>query len=90
MSCLLSEMRFFRSLCRWVNALDPNIKKGPWTKEDDRKLLEFVEKLGKGESSSLSLCKNLKQMHSVYFVASFKQVNNFTNALSQELAVHPV
>lgn len=52
-----------------MNALDPNIKKGPWTKEDDRKLLEFVEKLGKGESASLSLCKNLKQMHSVYFVA---------------------
>ena len=36
-----------------MNALDPNINKGPWTKEDDRKLLEFVEKLGKGESSSL-------------------------------------
>jgi len=32
-----------------VNALDPNIKKGPWSKEDDRKLLEYVEQFGKGK-----------------------------------------
>ena len=32
-----------------MNALDPNINKGPWTKEDDRKLLEFVKEFGKGE-----------------------------------------
>lgn len=43
-----------------MNALDPNINKGPWTKEDDRKLLEYVEKFGKGEFvyevRSVSLC----------------------------------
>lgn len=33
-----------------MNALDPKINKGPWTKEQDQKLLENVEKFGKGQS----------------------------------------
>lgn len=35
-------------ICRWVNALDPKIEKGPWTKEQDKDLLENVSKFGKG------------------------------------------
>ena len=35
--------------CRWVNALDPKIDKGAWTKIQDQKLLENVEKFGQGE-----------------------------------------
>lgn len=35
-------------ICRWVNALDPKIEKGPWTKEQDKDLLENVNKFGKG------------------------------------------
>lgn len=34
---------------RWVNALDPKIDKGPWTSQQDRKLLENIDKFGKGE-----------------------------------------
>ena len=36
-------------LHRWVNALDPTLDKGPWTHQQDMKLLENVEKFGKGE-----------------------------------------
>ena len=40
---------FFLLLFRWVNALDPKIDKGPWTPQQDRKLLENIDKFGKGE-----------------------------------------
>lgn len=43
-----------------MNVLDFNINKGLWIKEDDWKLLEFVEKFGKGELCSFFLCKNLE------------------------------
>ncbi|KAL9985551.1 hypothetical protein ACROYT_G007972 [Oculina patagonica] len=39
---------------RWVNALDPKIDKGPWTKEQDQKLLENVETFGKGNWSKIA------------------------------------
>ena len=32
-----------------MNALDPKIDKGPWTPQQDRKLLENIDKFGKGE-----------------------------------------
>ena len=47
------KIRFINSnlffLFRWVNALDPKIDKGPWTPQQDRKLLENIDKFGKGE-----------------------------------------
>ena len=42
-------MAIFFCLFRWVNALDPKIDKGPWTPQQDRKLLENIDKFGKGE-----------------------------------------
>ncbi|XP_068105331.1 snRNA-activating protein complex subunit 4 isoform X2 [Hyperolius riggenbachi] len=36
-------------LFRWSKSLDPNIKKGPWTKEEDEWLLRAVEKYGEKE-----------------------------------------
>ena len=47
LSYLLSQLRHY--LCRWVNALDPKIDKGAWTKIQDQKLLENVEKFGQGK-----------------------------------------
>ena len=47
LSYLLSQLRHY--FCRWVNALDPKIDKGAWTKIQDQKLLENVEKFGQGE-----------------------------------------
>ena len=32
-----------------MNALDPKIDKGPWTPQQDRKLLENIDTFGKGE-----------------------------------------
>lgn len=43
----LFQLRHF--FCRWVNALDPKIDKGAWTKIQDQKLLENVEKFGQGK-----------------------------------------
>ena len=31
---------------RWYNHLDPNIKTGPWTPEEDRLIITFQHKLG--------------------------------------------
>ncbi|KAM7449052.1 Myblike DNAbinding domain-containing protein [Porites harrisoni] len=39
---------------RWVNALDPKIDKGAWTKIQDQKLLENVEKFGQGNWSKIA------------------------------------
>lgn len=49
--CVLSYFLFqlWHYFCRWVNALDPKIDKGAWTKIQDQKLLENVEKFGQGE-----------------------------------------
>ncbi|KAL4814502.1 hypothetical protein BDW67DRAFT_165874 [Aspergillus spinulosporus] len=32
---------------RWHHSLDPNVKRGPWTAEEDRSLLEAVQKTGR-------------------------------------------
>ncbi|XP_068710589.1 myb-like protein X isoform X2 [Montipora foliosa] len=39
---------------RWVNALDPKVDKGPWTPQQDRKLLENIEIFGKGNWSKIA------------------------------------
>lgn len=46
-SYFLFQLRHY--FCRWVNALDPKIDKGAWTKIQDQKLLENVEKFGQGK-----------------------------------------
>lgn len=33
-------------LHRWQKVLDPNLKKGPWSKEEDEKVIELVNKHG--------------------------------------------
>ena len=39
---------------RWQNILDPNRIKGPWTKEEDLKLIELVKKYGPEKWSNIS------------------------------------
>jgi len=39
---------------RWQNILDPNRVKGPWTKEEDMKLIELVKKFGPEKWSNIS------------------------------------
>ena len=39
---------------RWQNILDPNRVKGPWTKEEDLKLIELVKKFGPEKWSNIS------------------------------------
>ena len=39
---------------RWQNILDPNRIKGPWTKEEDLKLIELVKKFGPEKWSNIS------------------------------------
>ena len=39
---------------RWQNILDPNRVKGPWTKEEDHKLIELVKKFGPEKWSNIS------------------------------------
>jgi hypothetical protein len=39
---------------RWQNILDPNRVKGPWTKEEDLKLIELVNKFGPEKWSNIS------------------------------------
>ena len=39
---------------RWQNILDPNRVKGPWTKEEDNKLIELVNKFGPEKWSNIS------------------------------------
>ena len=39
---------------RWQNILDPNRVKGPWTKEEDMKLIELVNKFGPEKWSNIS------------------------------------
>lgn len=45
-----SKCRYFRNLnhCRekWNNHLNPNVKKSNWTKEEDIRLFELVERFG--------------------------------------------
>ena len=31
---------------RWINRLNPNINKGPWTEEEDEKIVEYVNEYG--------------------------------------------
>lgn len=33
-------------LHRWQKVLDPALVKGPWTEEEDKKVIELVEKYG--------------------------------------------
>ena len=39
---------------RWQTILDPNRVKGPWTKEEDKKLIELVNKFGPEKWSKIS------------------------------------
>ena len=39
---------------RWQNILDPNRVKGPWTKEEDNKLIELIKKFGAEKWSYIS------------------------------------
>lgn len=39
---------------RWQNILDPNRVKGPWTKEEDMKLIELVKQFGPEKWSNIS------------------------------------
>ena len=39
---------------RWQNILDPNRVKGPWTKDEDLKLIELVKKFGPEKWSNIS------------------------------------
>ena len=39
---------------RWQNILDPNRVKGPWTKEEDNKLIELINKFGPEKWSHIS------------------------------------
>ena len=39
---------------RWQNILDPNRVKGPWTKEEDKKLIDLVKKFGPEKWSNIS------------------------------------
>ena len=39
---------------RWQNILDPNRIKGPWTEEEDQKLIELVKKYGAEKWSNIS------------------------------------
>ena len=39
---------------RWQNILDPNRIKGPWTKDEDTKLIELVKKYGPEKWSNIS------------------------------------
>ena len=32
---------------RWHHSLDPNVKRGPWTTEEDRSLIEAVQRVGR-------------------------------------------
>ena len=49
MCVILFFFKLWHYFCRWVNALDPKIDKGAWTKIQDQKLLENVEKFGQGK-----------------------------------------
>lgn len=39
---------------RWVNILSPNVKSGPWTAEEDRKLREATERHGLGKWAQIA------------------------------------
>ncbi|CAG8647777.1 13911_t:CDS:10 [Cetraspora pellucida] len=39
---------------RWMNVLNPSIKKDSWTKEEDTKLLELVKSIGVGKWAKIS------------------------------------
>lgn len=47
-----------RSQCsqRWYRGLNPSIYKGPWTKEEDDKLVEMVQKLGEKSWRQIATC----------------------------------
>jgi myb-related protein len=42
-------------LHRWQKVLDPGLVKGPWTQEEDEKLVQMVEKLGPKNWSQIAL-----------------------------------
>lgn len=40
---------------RWQKVLDPGLVKGPWTQEEDEKLIQMVERLGPKNWSQIAL-----------------------------------
>lgn len=39
---------------RWINVLDPALNAGPWTPEEDKRIIELVEKYGAGKWSEIA------------------------------------
>jgi hypothetical protein len=50
---------------RWVDSLDPNIKRRGWTVEDDTKLADAVKKLGKDWAAAAAMVPGRTDAHSV-------------------------
>lgn len=40
--------------CRWQKVLNPNLVKGPWTKEEDETLLQLVQEFGPKNWSNIA------------------------------------
>ncbi|CAD8114610.1 unnamed protein product [Paramecium sonneborni] len=50
---------------RWINKLDPQISKGPWTKEEELTLLQLILKKGKKWSEISKIMKNTRTENSL-------------------------
>jgi hypothetical protein len=42
-------------LHRWQKVLNPELVKGPWTKEEDEKIIELVKELGAKQWSKIAM-----------------------------------
>jgi hypothetical protein len=53
-TCFFKKKSPTQCLHRWQKVLDPALVKGPWTEEEDKKVIELVEKHGPEKWSNIA------------------------------------
>lgn len=76
---------------RWVNILNPELRSGPWTSEEDKKLIDAVTKHGPGRWSQIATLLYPRTDNQCWRRwKSLSSTPNYTNAKSHDLKVESV